>query len=283
MSPTHTPSAWIGQRGAKWRDHLTQMESTLATIDGPLIDALALSGPLRIAEIGAGGGGTTAKISARAEAGSVIHGYDISPHLVEAAQRRLGDRATFTEADVGQIQPPAEGYDRLCARFSLMFFDAPQDAFARLRRWLKPEGRFAFTLWADPSENPWATLPREIVGQYVDLPPPAPDAHGPFRYSEIEELLTLLSGAGFTDLRSEVWRGNLPVGGGLDAPGVARFALSAFSAFAEQLAEAGPEIAAEAEALLTERLRPYERAGVVRMPAAAHVVTGGAEISPPQS
>jgi 16S rRNA A1518/A1519 N6-dimethyltransferase RsmA/KsgA/DIM1 with predicted DNA glycosylase/AP lyase activity len=54
------------------------MEAMLTPVDEPLVRALNLDAPCRIADIGWGGGGMTLEILRRAPAGSVVHGYDLS-------------------------------------------------------------------------------------------------------------------------------------------------------------------------------------------------------------
>ena len=77
MSENPAASDWATARGEKWRKQLSGMEAMLLPVDEPLIRALRLDAPYRIADIGCGGGGTTLKISRRAVAGSVVHGFDI--------------------------------------------------------------------------------------------------------------------------------------------------------------------------------------------------------------
>jgi SAM-dependent methyltransferase len=64
-----------------------------------------------------------------------------------------------------------EPYDQLVSRFGIMFFDDPLAAFANLTRWLAPGGRFAFTVWCHPAENPWMTSVRQVA-EIIDLPLP---------------------------------------------------------------------------------------------------------------
>ena len=52
-------------------------------------DSLQLDGPCRIADIACGGDGTSPEILRRAPAGSVVHGFDMSPGLIEAARGRV--------------------------------------------------------------------------------------------------------------------------------------------------------------------------------------------------
>jgi SAM-dependent methyltransferase len=252
------------------------MEATLRPVDEPLIRALALDGPRRIVDVACGGGGTTFEILRRAPAGSVVHGFDISPTLIEAARGRMPHdepAIAFEVADMASAPAPDVPYDRLVSRFGVMFFDDPPAAFSNLAGWLAPGGRFALTVWGPPTDNPFAPL-RDVVADVVEVPPIDPDAPGPFRYADADKLFGLLEQAGFSDLDARAWRGALPLGGGLPAADAARFALASLSNFAELLADAGPEALHVARASLTARLLAHERDGAVWMDACAHIVTG---------
>lgn len=271
---------WAATRSDKWRRHLGGLEAMLAPFDEPLIDALALTAPVRIADVGCGGGATTLAVWRRAPSGSVAHGFDLSPALVEAARRRHGAQGpavAFEMADMGTAAPPATRYDRLVSRFGVMFFDDPPAAFANLRRWVVPGGRVAFAVWGAVADNPWITATRSAVGAAIDLPPIDPRAPGPFRYGEVAPLVSLLSQAGFVDVTVTDWRRTLPIGDRLRAPDAAQFALASFSSFAELLANAGGDAAARAHRALTAHFTPYEHEGAVMMPAQVHIVTGRTE------
>jgi SAM-dependent methyltransferase len=270
-------SDWAASRGEKWRFQLAGTEAMMTPVDEPLIRALQLDAPRRIADIGCGGGGTTLEILRRAPAGSVVHGFDVSPALIELARDRAPLRPrtiAFEIADMSTATAPAQPYDRLVSRFGVMFFDHPPTAFANLARWLAPGGRFAFAVWGRTSENPWIATVREAVAEVVDIPPSDPEAPGPFRYAVADKLLSLLSAAGYTELDLHDWRGALPVGGGLPAAEAANFALASFSSFAELLAEAGEAARDDARQALTARFFHHEQDGVVQMDACVHIVTG---------
>jgi SAM-dependent methyltransferase len=274
-SAAEHPSAadWAAARGAKWRDNLRGMEASLAPVDAPLIDALELTAPCRIADLACGGGGTTLAILRSAPPGSVVHGHDISPELIEAARARApaGDALQFSVTDVATAAPPAQRYGRLTSRFGVMFFDDPPAAFSSLSRWLQPDGRLAFATWGHPADNPWMTSLRDAVGEVVEVPPFDPDAPGPFRYAQPGKLIALLERAGFRELEATEWRGELPVGGGLAAAPAARFALASF-AMGELVAD--EESRARAQQALTARFAERERGGIVLMPASVNLFTG---------
>ncbi|MBA3539940.1 MAG: class I SAM-dependent methyltransferase [Deltaproteobacteria bacterium] len=269
-------SSWAASRGERWRDHVVRMEAMLGPVDEPLIGALQLAAPCRIADLGCGGGGTTLELLRRAPPGSVVHGFDISPALVEAARARVPPDApgiAFAVADVAAVPPPAAPYDRLTSRFGVMFYDDPAAAFAKLAHWLTPGGRFAFAVWGRPADNPWHTMLREVVAEIIAVPPPDPDAPGPFRYADADRLLALLDRSALGELAVRDWRGALQIGGGLPAAEAAQFALAAFSV-AELLAEAGAAAFDAVRRALTARFAQHEADGVVRLDACVHIVTG---------
>jgi SAM-dependent methyltransferase len=278
MTPNEKPplSDWSAARGDRWYSQLSGMEPTLVSVDEPLIRALELEVPSRIAEVGCGGGATTLAILRRAPTGSVVHGFDISPTLIDHASRRVppGEHAVAFEVADMSTAAPREPYDRLVSRFGVMFFDDAPAAFTNLARWLKPGGRFALAVWGALSDNPWFISIRDLVARFVDVPQPDPTAPGAFRYGETAGFFAVLERAGFAKLEVSDWHGSLPIGGGLAPAEAARFALAAFSSFGELLAKAGGSTYDEAHRSLTAFYRNHQQDGIVRMDACVHLVTG---------
>jgi len=58
MNECSAAADWSAARGEKWRAQSGGMEAMLAPVDEPLIRALNLDAPYRIADIGCGGGTT---------------------------------------------------------------------------------------------------------------------------------------------------------------------------------------------------------------------------------
>jgi SAM-dependent methyltransferase len=271
---------WAAARSDKWRRQLAGLEAMLAPITEPLIRALELTAPCRVADVGCGGGAMTLEVLHRAPCGSVGHGFDLSPALIEVARRRA--RASdppirFDVADMGKAAPPGGPYERLVSRLGVMFFGDPPAAFMNLRRWLVPGGRFAFAVWGPPADNEWMTATRDAVADVIDLAPVDSAGPGPFRYADAAPLLSLLERAGFVGVQVNDWRGALPIGGGLAAADAAQFALASFSSFGEQLSDAGGDAFHKAYRTLTARLARYERDGAVVMDARVHIISGRTE------
>jgi SAM-dependent methyltransferase len=275
---TREPVAdWAAARGDKWRRQLAGLEAMLAPVDEPLIAALALTAPVRVADVGCGGGATTVAVWRRAPAGSVAHGFDLSPALIDVARQRPGARhasVAFEVADMESTTPPEPPYDRLISRLGVMFFNHPPAAFTNLRRWLAPGGRFAFAVWGPVADNAWITATRTAVAEAIDLGSIDTSAPGPFRYGDVVPLVSLLARAGFVDVTVTDWRQPLAIGGRLPAADAARFALASFSSFAELLSNAGGDAPPRAQRALTARFTAYEHEGAVLIPARVHIITG---------
>lgn len=276
MAATQSPSStiWAQTRGVTWRDQLDSMEAMLMPVNGPLIAALNLHDRMRIAEIGAGGGDTARAIAAAAPAGSTVEGFDISPELVEAARARVGGVARFTLADAANFRP-TEPFDRLASRFGVMFFEAPQHAFANLLQWLRPGGTLAFAVWGPGKDVGFMASVREAVAAVIDLPRPDPDLPGPCRYGDPSGLLALLETTGFRNCAARTWRGDLQIGGGMPPEMAADFLLASSSA-AAPLAEASAREQAQARDQLAAICAAHVRDGDVWMPARVEIITATA-------
>ncbi|MEM7192164.1 MAG: class I SAM-dependent methyltransferase [Pseudomonadota bacterium] len=267
---------WADERGKKWRDQLSGLEAMLEPVDAPLIEALRLDGPVRIAEIGCGGGGTTVKVLEHAPEGSSVHGIDISPDLADIARARLEAHESDGEVHVANVESapaPAGSYDRLLSRFGIMFFERPQAAFSNIATWLAPGGRFAFAVWGEPEKNPWMISLRDAVAEVMEVPLPDIEAPGPFRYGEGDRLLEHLNIAGLSDLHIHDWYGTLRIGGGVPPAEAVDFAFDSFS-LGELLADASDAENATVRDLLLKRYLEEERDDGVHMEACVHIVTG---------
>lgn len=269
-------SDWSADRGDAWRDYMVPLEAMLEPINAPLDKALRLTTPFDIADIGCGGGETSVYIAENAAPGSHVTGFDISPALIEAANRKLfagKNPVRFLNADA---QLPLHGrgpFDRLVSRFGVMFFAQPELAFRNLYGWLKPGGRFAFAVWGPPAQNPWMSTVRTVLQRHIDLPDPEPDAPGPFRYQNVDQFKKLLHRSGFRDVENESWQEQLALGGGLNAIDAVEFALSAFS-IGQYLTTCDHKTTQAARADLVSVFSEFEKDDVVCMDSHVHIVTG---------
>jgi SAM-dependent methyltransferase len=160
--------------------------------------------------------------------------------LARERAAQAGLPITFIEADASN-HPFMPQFDLIFSRFGVMFFDAPVQAFANMRKGLKPGGRIAFVCWRTPQENSWASAPmmaaKPFLPEQLPLDPLAP---GPFAFADRERIEDILTQSGFSDIRIEKLDGAMTMGTDLGF-------------FAAQMLQTGPLSRAAAELDSTTR------------------------------
>ncbi len=212
-----TGEDWAGETGDNWAADVDRFESMISAIGDTLLAQANFRTGERVLEIGPGGGATSLAAAKAVGPSGQVHGIDISPTLVDLAQRRAAaagaENLRFTCADAASVTLPDAPFDRLFSRFGVMFFPDPKRAFANLRSLLRHGGRIDMAVWAQPSDNPWMARTMEVLRQHVDLPPPIPRAPGPFAFGDLEWLEEVLRDAKFSSPNAISYEGLQPVGG----------------------------------------------------------------------
>src|SRR5262249_16681983 len=85
----------------------------------------------------------------------------------------------------------------------LMFCPDVLAAVREMRRVLKPGGRCAFSVWAEPEANPLFTTLFGVLVDVMQKPPPPQDGPGPFRLAAPGALETIRKTAAFSGVTSE--------------------------------------------------------------------------------
>jgi SAM-dependent methyltransferase len=97
-------------------------------------------------------------------------------------------------------------FDAAISRLGLMYLPDKQAALAAAARVLRPGGRYAALVFAEPDRNRFFSVPISIIRTNAELPPPAPGMPGPFSAVGLGDLL---EAAGFRDV--EVHRVEAPL------------------------------------------------------------------------
>jgi SAM-dependent methyltransferase len=150
----------------------------------------------------AAGPGDTGLLAARALApGGRLVSTDVAPEMVEAARRRaaelgLDELVSFAVEDMQSLSFADASFDGALCRWGLMLVPDMQAAATEIARVLRPEGRIALAVWADPDDNDWMTAPGRSALDLGLVERPDPDAPGPFRLAREGALESLLTEAG---------------------------------------------------------------------------------------
>lgn len=158
-----------------------------------------------VLDVGCGFGDTAIKLARIVgDEGSVV-GIDCCDAFLDYARQDAKtqgiENIRFERGDA-EIALPKNEYDFVFARFGTMFFSNPVAAMRNMRLALKPGGRMAHIVWRQPADNPWLSMAKDIVLQY--LPPPGEDAQtcgpGPFSMANEEMVRGMMKSAGYEDI-----------------------------------------------------------------------------------
>jgi SAM-dependent methyltransferase len=262
---------WNGPSGQAWIDLQEAFDGSLKPFEDLLVEAVATQAAQQVLDVGCGTGATTLAIARQLGAGGRCTGIDISQPMVAVARARAkrdGSRANFVCADVQTHAFEPAAFDCLVSRFGVMFFDAPVQAFANLRRAARPGATMHFIAWRSTAENAFMTTAERAAAPLLPaVPPRQPDAPGQFAFADRERVRSILhdSGWGAIDIR--------PV----DAPcAMTESDLGRYTArlgpVGRALREADPATHARVVAVLREAFAPFVHDGIARFTAACWMI-----------
>lgn len=211
----------------------------------------------RVLDVGCGWGDTAMKLARLVGPEGEVVGIDccdafLADATADLAETDLGN-VTFLRGDAEVALPEGE-FDFVFSRFGTMFFANPVAGLRNMRRALRPGGRMVHIVWRDRADNPWLSIARDIVLDF--LPAPGEEARtcgpGPFSMSDEATVRKMMEIAGFTDIAFE--RVDAPVRVGDDVQDAIAFQL-AIGPAGEVFREAGD---------LAEEKRPEIEAALAR-------------------
>jgi len=157
----------------------------------------------RVLDVGCGFGDTALKFAEMVGPDGSVVGVDCCDAFLDFARDEARGVAnlSFMRGDA-EIALPVSGFDFVFARFGTMFFANPVAGLRNMRKALRPGGRMVHIVWRDKVDNPWLSMAKNIVLDY--LPQPGADAQtcgpGPFSMSNETMVRSMMQAAGYTDI-----------------------------------------------------------------------------------
>lgn len=201
----------------------------------------------RVLDVGCGFGDTAIKLAEKVGANGEVVGVDCCDPFLdygrrEAAEKGIGN-LSFFRGDA-EISLPSDAFDVVFSRFGTMFFANPVAGLRNMRQALRPGGRMIHIVWRNRADNPWLSMAKDVVLEF--LPEPGDDAQtcgpGPFSMADETMVRGMMQAAGYADI--EFQRLDAPVLVGHDVSDAIAFQL-AIGPASEVFREAGDEAEAK--------------------------------------
>lgn len=157
-----------------------------------LLDTAAAEDGLEALDLCCGQGNVAEALIAR---GCQVTGADFSPAMLALARKRVPN-AIFVGADAQHLPFCDGGFDLVVSNLGVCHVPDQPHALSEVRRVLRPEGRFAMTVWCGPDVSPSFEIVYGAVkahGSPDVSAPSGPDFHQ-FANREIAEKLLLEAG-----------------------------------------------------------------------------------------
>lgn len=208
---------WNDSGGRMWVIYQHIIEVSMAPFGQKVMDILDFNDGERVLDIGCGCGGTTLEIAQLVGSNGYVFGVDISEMIIESAKNKAckenANNIIFKCVDAQTYSFVFNEFDVVFSRFGVMFFDEPVVAFQNIRKSLVAGGRMAFVCWQPIEDIEWISLPRNIVGNYITLPPLSePNEPGGFSFGNTDRVEKILRLAGFVDIVIEKFNSKINIG-----------------------------------------------------------------------
>lgn len=189
---------WSNAAGDKWVAQQAAMDTLLAPVLDLVLDTAALQSGDHVLDIGCGAGTSTAQAAAIVGATGHAKGADISAPLLSHAQNSFkAANLSWLHADAQTHSFAPQQFDAMISRFGVMFFANTTDAFANIRKSLKPNAEITMAAWGPAADNPWFMDPAKAArAQLGPMPKTDRTLPGPFAFEDPARTITQLTTAG---------------------------------------------------------------------------------------
>jgi SAM-dependent methyltransferase len=172
-----TRSQW-NESAQGWNDQRPRIRDWLRDSTDAMLTMAGVRPGARVLDVAAGAGDQTLDIAARVGANGAVLATDLSPAILEFAQRnaqQAGHGNVETHAADGEnLMVPESSFDAAVCRLGLMFFPNPGKGLQEMLKALKPGGRACTMVFSTPDKNPCVAILVSTALKHAGLPPRDP-------------------------------------------------------------------------------------------------------------
>jgi SAM-dependent methyltransferase len=177
--------------GARAEDWANIQEGVFRPVYERVFDRARVTAGTRYLDVGCGAG---LAIQIAAGRGAQVAGIDAAQALLAIARRRTPN-GDLRLGDLEELPFDDRSFDVVTGFNSLQYAGNPSIALAEARRVTKPGGTVVVMTWGNPDGMEAASL---VAALRPLMPPPPPDAPGPFALSDETALRKFATDAGLT-------------------------------------------------------------------------------------
>lgn len=155
--------------------------------------------PRSVLELAAGTGIVSRELRNSLPAHCALLVSDLNLPMLDAAEAKFrpDENVVFEAADATALSFVENSFDSVVCQFGVMFFPQKEKSYGEVRRVLRPDGHYIFSVWGSWKQNPFAQLAHKVVADLFPNNPPG-FYKVPHGYHNEELIHDELMAAGFT-------------------------------------------------------------------------------------
>lgn len=233
----------------------------------PLIKSAGIKADMKVLDVACGPGYVT---KAMVEKGALATGLDFSSEMLRLAQKNYPG-ILFIEGDAQALPFEKNSFDAILMNFGILHLPQPQRALEEACRVLRKNGRFAYTVWAQPEISKGAGIISQAIDKFGRKDIVLPQAPDYFLYTTAGDCRKVLGEAGF-DASSVTFdtitvRWHLP-----DEDFLFEAELNAGVRTASLLKQQDPSSLQQIREAVIQRMKQFKSGKGYEVPFAAHII-----------
>jgi SAM-dependent methyltransferase len=192
---------------AAWRKWAPLITRGTGVVSERLVELAEIRPGHRVLDVAAGFGEPALAAARLVGPQGEVVATDISAEMLAYARERAADagleNVRFVESDAASLEFPERSFDAALSRWGIIFDPEPEQAAARIRRFVKPGARMAISSWGPSERVPMFALSMGTVLRVLQVPPPPAGMPGALSRPTPEALAALLEGGGFSNVHVE--------------------------------------------------------------------------------